>query len=69
MEKITFKISGMSCDHCKETVNRTIRGFSGVSDVNVNLQNGTASFINNSSLNILENIKAAIIDEGYEIIT
>jgi len=66
MEKITLKVSGMNCNHCKETVTRTINGFSGVSDVNVDLKKGVASFVCNSSQELLEQIKAAIAEEGFE---
>jgi copper chaperone CopZ len=66
MEKIILKVSGMSCDHCKKTVTRTISGFSGISDVDVNLKKGTASFMCDFSSDLLEKIKAAIADEGFE---
>jgi len=67
MEEIILNITGMSCNHCKETVTRTISGFSGVNNVKVDLQKGTASFTYNNSRELLEKIKAAIVDEGFDV--
>ena len=37
-----YKVSGMSCNHCKANVERAIRGVAGVEDVEVDLPSGTA---------------------------
>ena len=67
MEKITLKVEGMSCGHCVKAVNDALAGIPGVTDVNVSLQDGTASFNHDPSLAPLDAIKAAITEEGYNV--
>ena len=42
MEKKVFKIDGMMCNHCRANVEKTLRSFSGVIDVEVDLIAGKA---------------------------
>lgn len=44
MDKI--KIKGMSCQHCVGSVKKTLEEIDGVSDVEVSLETGEASFKN-----------------------
>ena len=37
MEKITLKIEGMSCEHCKSAVEKALMAVPGVSDAKVDL--------------------------------
>ena len=43
MEKKVFKIDGMMCNHCRANVEKTLRSFSGVIDVEVDLIAGKAT--------------------------
>ena len=65
MEQKTLKVEGMSCEHCVKAVTGAISGVSGVTDVAVSLQDGTASFSYDPALAPLEAIKAAITEEGF----
>ena len=67
MEKAVLKVEGMSCEHCVRAVTEAVGGFTGVSDILVDLKGGTASFNYDPSKTPLENIKAAIIEEGYAV--
>ena len=67
MEKQTLKVTGMSCEHCVKAVNNALSAFNGVSDIVVNLKEGTVSFSRDPELAPLEAVKTAITDEGYEI--
>ncbi len=39
-ESKTFLITGMHCNHCKETVEKTIKSIPNVKKVEINLQTG-----------------------------
>jgi copper chaperone len=40
----TIKIRGMSCNHCVMAVTKALNGIDGISNVNVSLEKGEASF-------------------------
>lgn len=61
-----IKISGMSCNHCVMHVKQAISDHHGVSDLEVKI--GSASF-NLEDASKLEEIKASIIDAGYDVIS
>ena len=42
-EGLLYRISGMTCNHCKANVERAIRGIEGVKEVTVDLVSGTAT--------------------------
>lgn len=65
-KKVT--IEGMSCMHCVGHVKDALNELSGVKEVDVNLSAGTA--IIESTGNITDDqIKAAIDDAGYEVLS
>jgi len=66
MEKHTLTVRGMSCEHCVKAVTSALNALPGVTDVNVNLKSGSASFNFDPATTSLEAIKAAIVEEGYE---
>jgi len=57
------KINGMSCQHCVGTVTKALESIDGVSDVNVDLAKGEASFAGD---NKLDAVKQAIKKVGFE---
>ena len=68
MEKITLNVSGMSCEHCVKAVNNAVSGLSGVKNINVSLKDGKVSFSHDPAKAPLDKIKAAITEEGYEVL-
>jgi copper chaperone len=68
MEKKTLKVEGMSCEHCVKAVSGAVGAIAGVADVNVSLKDGTVSFSHDPALAPLEKIKAAIIEEEFEVV-
>ncbi len=62
----TIKIKGMSCQHCVRAVKKALEEIDGISDVEVDLAKGQASFQENRPIEddlLREKIKIA----GYEI--
>jgi len=62
----TLRVGGMSCNHCKENVENSVKSVEGVEDVSVDLTSGMVN-ITGSSLN-LSKIKKGIESVGYKII-
>jgi copper chaperone len=62
-EEIT--IEGMSCEHCKMTVEKAVSSVEGVSSVSVDLKSGKADVTYDASKASLEDIKRAIEAAGY----
>lgn len=60
---IELRISGMSCKHCQEAVERAICAVDGVVDAKVDLDTGKAVVNGNTKL---QNLIQAIENEGYQ---
>jgi copper chaperone len=67
MKNTTLKVEGMMCDHCKKAVTGAAQGVAGVSNVNVDVKGGTCTFDSDGSAATIDAVKAAIIDQGYDI--
>ncbi|TSA85519.1 heavy-metal-associated domain-containing protein [Deinococcus detaillensis] len=57
-----LNISGMTCGHCQTAVTKALKSVSGVQDVNVDLQGGTAQVQGQADPQAL---MAAVKEEGY----
>jgi copper chaperone len=68
MDSITFEVDGMSCEHCVKAITKAIGELPGTGGVIVDLKNKkvTAAFGNGKVSADL--IKAAIEDQGYDVI-
>lgn len=62
----TLHVGGMTCNHCKENIENSVKSSEGVEDAKVDLSSGTV-IIKGSSFN-LEKIKSGIESIGYKII-
>ncbi len=63
----TIKISGMRCGHCVASVTNALSEIEGISEVQIDLEKGEASYEENSPL-APEIIKNAISRIGFEVI-
>ena len=61
----TVKISGMRCGHCTGSVTKTLSEIEGVSDVQVDLEKGEATYTATDDVSI-DTIKEAIAKIGFE---
>ena len=59
-----IKIKGMSCQHCVGSVKKALENIPGISQVAVNLDQGEATFENDSVTR--EEIRGAISKIGFE---
>ena len=60
----SVKIKGMSCQHCVGSVQKALENISGLSQINVNLDTGEATFKNAGVER--EEIRSAITKIGFE---
>lgn len=67
MERIEFKVEGMSCGHCRMAVENALKTLDGVSDVNVDLDSGIVT-VEYEAAGDRENLKNAITDAGYTVV-
>lgn len=64
MKKITFKIDGMSCEHCAKRVEDSLKSIDNINSVKVNLKKKEADVTYKDDINI--NLVQNIIEEiGY----
>ncbi|MCF7885973.1 MAG: cation transporter [Candidatus Marinimicrobia bacterium] len=68
MNKTTIKVKGMSCGHCKMTVENALKENKCVTDASVNLDKGEANVEYKDCLESVDTLKEAIKNAGYEAI-
>ncbi|NBI31096.1 copper ion binding protein [Chengkuizengella marina] len=66
MKNQTLKVEGMSCNHCVNAIESTLKEI-GVKG-NVDLNKGSVEVIYDESNINLEAIKEAIEDQGYDVV-
>jgi len=67
MEKMILNVEGMSCGHCVSAVNNALGALDGVTEVQVSLEDKTVAFQYDKDKVTLDQIKAAIEEEGYDV--
>lgn len=67
MEKLTMKVSGMSCGHCVGAVTGALKKIDGVDVENVSVGSATVSFDPGATSPAL--INKAIEDVGFEVVS
>ncbi len=63
---MTIKIKGMSCNHCVMAVTKALNSVEGVSNVNVSLEKGEATFDENGRVDMAA-VRKSIEKAGYEV--
>jgi len=67
METKIIKIGGMSCEHCARAVTDAVGSVAGVESVKVSLETASAEVSYDPARVSLDQIKAAITEEDYEV--
>ncbi len=68
MENVTFQVKGMSCGHCVKAVERGLGQLEGVEKVTVQLDAGTVEVAYKGDQVTIDQMKAAIDDQGYDVV-
>jgi copper chaperone len=61
----TIKIKGMSCQHCVGSTRKALEAIVGISNVQIDLAKGEATFDGNPDI---QKVKDAVIKIGFEVI-
>ncbi|PFL18273.1 MULTISPECIES: copper chaperone CopZ [Bacillus] len=67
MEQLTLQVEGMSCGHCVNSIEGSVKELNGVEQVKVQLAEGTVEVTIDSSVVTLKDIVAVIEDQGYDV--
>lgn len=68
MKNVVLNVNGMSCSHCERAVKSAVGDLNGVSGVSVDLNGKTVTVDFDESVVTLDNIKAEIEDQGYDVV-
>ena len=68
-EKIIFKIGGMTCTTCAQTIEKAVGKLEGVYGVNVNFGTESAVVDYNAEQVVVSRLKKAIKDAGYRAVS
>ena len=67
MTTATYRVSGMTCDHCVRAVTEEVGKLPGVATVEVDLASGTVTVSSDAPLNEGD-VRAAVDEAGYEFV-
>lgn len=67
MEQKTLDVQGMSCGHCKMSVEGALKNLDGVSEAEVNLESGKVDVTFDESKVTVDALKEAIEEQGYDV--
>jgi copper chaperone len=66
MDRVTFKVGGMTCNGCVASVARVVRALPGVAAADVSLADGAATVEFDPTRTTTEQIRRAIEMAGYQ---
>jgi copper ion binding protein len=67
IESTTLDVQGMSCEHCVAAVTKATTSLAGVKSTNVVLETGKVTVSYDPNRVTLNDIKAAINEEGFTV--
>lgn len=68
LEKKTLTVEGMSCNHCKNAVEKAVRGLPGVMAAEVDLAAKGLKVEFDAAKSSLDDIKKAVDDAGFKVL-
>ncbi len=68
MVNTSYKVEGMTCDHCVNAVRTEVSALEGVTSVDVDLATGEVSVDSEAALDV-EAVRRAIDEAGYTLIS
>jgi len=67
MRSISLVVPAISCAHCKQTVERTLKGFEGVQEAIVDIDNKRVALTYDPDKIELSKLEEALSEEGYDV--
>lgn len=68
LEKKVLTVEGMTCGHCKNAVEKAVRGLPGVMAAEVDLGAKSLTVEYDAAKSTLDDIKKAVDDAGYTVV-
>lgn len=68
MQIKTLDVQGMTCGHCKMSVEGALTGLEGVSAAEVDLNTGKVEVTYDEAKVSLESMREAVEDQGYDVV-
>ncbi|HLR22944.1 MAG TPA: copper chaperone CopZ [Pseudogracilibacillus sp.] len=68
METMTLDVKGMSCGHCKSSVEGALKNLEGVTNVEVNLNTGKVDVTYDNAKVKIADMREAVEDQGYDVV-
>lgn len=68
MATVTLRVEGMSCGHCKSTVEGALKKLPGVESAVVDLAAKTATVTYEEGKVSVDQMKEAVEDQGYDVV-
>ncbi|MDD2373001.1 MAG: copper ion binding protein [Syntrophomonadaceae bacterium] len=68
MEQVVLNVEGMSCQHCKMAVEKSLQNLFGVTKAEVDLVAKTVKISYETEKVSLNDFEMAITDAGYEVV-
>ncbi|MDQ0253606.1 copper chaperone [Evansella vedderi] len=69
MKKEVIRVDGMTCNHCKSTVEGALKNVAGVTLAEVNLDENNVSVEFDESAVTLDKLKEEIEEQGYDVVS
>ena len=67
LDKEIMQVEGMTCNHCKSSVEKAVRGLPGVLAAEVNLAAKTLAVEFDSKKSTVDDIKKTVEDIGFDV--
>ena len=67
MTSTTYRVEGMTCDHCVRAVRAEVGALEGVAEVEVDLATGEVAVTSDAPLDPAT-VRAAVDEAGYELV-
>jgi copper chaperone len=65
--RITFTVEGMSCNHCKNSIESAVRALEGVTGAEVSLAENQVAITFDQNTITREDLETAITNAGYQV--
>ncbi|WP_144463238.1 copper chaperone CopZ [Siminovitchia fortis] len=67
MQETVLKVEGMTCGHCKQSVEKALTAIKGVEKAEADLDEGTVKVSYDRSKTDIGKMKEAVEDQGYDV--
>ncbi|MEN1968011.1 copper chaperone CopZ [Lentibacillus sp. N15] len=68
MKNMTLDVKGMTCGHCKSSVEGALKGIEGVTNVEVDLSTGKVDVTYDDANVTIADMREAVEDQGYDVV-